>query len=93
MADLSELIFSKDFERYRKQQVMEITKHVHSLLQDSSVDINELRGALELGRRIVRLPLTLVDQEKYAEKLNKMIQTDHVDISTSLVREFLKEIE
>ena len=95
MPDYSELIFSDDFKEYRKQQLTEIVKHVSSIIQGgiySEVRAHaELKGALDLAMRIIRLPAKLVNNEKYAEQLDKTIREDLVNISTFLVREYLKE--
>ena len=94
--DYSDLIFSEDFKAYRKKQLTEIVEYIHSIVRDSmygEIRAQELKGGLDLAVRMIRLPSKLVNKEKYAEKLNKEIQADLIDISTFLVREYLKEIE
>ena len=94
--DYSELIFSEDFKAYRKKQLTEIVRHINGIIRNglhNEVRVQELKGVLDITAKIIRLPSKLVNKEKYAEKLNKEIQADLIDISTFLVREYLKEIE
>ena len=92
--DYSELIFSDDFKEYRKKQLIEVVEHIHGIIKDGihgEVRAQELKGALDITVKLIRLPSKLLNKEKYAEQLNKMIQTDLIEISTFLVREYLKE--
>jgi len=88
--EYNELIFSKDFEQYRREQMLEIVEHISTVLK-TGADAKELKGILDISTKLIRLPAKLVNNKQYAEQLDRVIQTDLVNISTYLVREYLKD--
>ena len=92
MADFKELIISDEFRPYRKRQVTVVVEFIHNDLRsglsgDSNTD--RMRGALDMANRLLRLPGELVNDDKLAENLDKMVQEDLVSISAYLVRSYI----
>lgn len=90
MADFAELIFTEEFKAYQKKEIELIVKHVHQLLETNR-NPEVLRGVLQLASKIIRLPAELDHNASHAEQLAKRVEQNLIDISTSLLREYLKE--
>ena len=83
---LNDLLVSEDFKRYRKAQAKAIVVQVKNLLF-SNTDPKELRGAVEMARKIIRLPEDLTEDKNLQGELNRMIQEDLNQIAVELTRE------
>ncbi len=83
-----DLLTSEDFKRYRKAQAKAIVVQVKNLLF-SNTDPKELRGAVEMARKIIRLPESLTEDKSIRDALNRMIQEDLNQIAVELVREMI----
>ena len=81
-----DLLISEDFKRYRKAQAKAIVLQIKNLLFSNS-DSKELRGAIEMARKIIRLPESLTEDKNIRDTLNRMIQEDLNQIAVELVRE------
>jgi hypothetical protein len=89
VADYKELIFSSDFKAYRKRQLLIVVEFIHAEVKaglSGRANLERLHGALEMASRFLRLPSELVNDDKLAGELDKMIQEDLVSISAYLVR-------
>jgi len=89
MADYKSLVLSNDFKEYRKKQLVEIVTYINTLIKESST--SELKGALEMANRLVRLPSILVNDNDAKTELNAQILTDLIGISAGLVRQALED--
>ena len=81
-----DLLISEDFKRYRKAQAKAIVLQIKNLLFSNS-DSKELRGAIEMARKIIRLPESLTEDKNIQDALNRMIQEDLNQIAVELTRE------
>ena len=87
-----DLLISEDFKLYRKAQAKAIVVQVKNLLF-SNTDPKELRGAVEMARKIIRLPEDLTEDKNLQGELNRMIQEDLNQIAVELTRETIGGIE
>ena len=83
--DWKEIIFTPEFKAYRKQQTEVIARTVHAELKTANPD--RLNGLLDMASKIIKLPSTLIKDEKLDQELNKLVTEDLTEISTKLVRE------
>jgi hypothetical protein len=94
MADYKELIFSDDFKAYRRKQVLCVIEQINELIRKGfyldSMSGQELKGALDMARKLLILPQNLIKDEKLQGELNRLIEEDITDLSAYLVRESLK---
>lgn len=88
--DWNEFIFSDDFREYRRRQVDAIVKHIHGIITDDPIQEHELRGALKMAQRLIRLPMELINNDVRANELNELLKTDSIDITATLVQEYIK---
>jgi len=80
--DWNEFIFSDDFREYRRRQVDAIVKHIHGIITDDPIQEHELRGALKMAQ--------LINNDVRANELNELLKTDSIDITATLVQEYIK---
>ena len=93
MADFKELIFSDDFKAYRKKQLAVVVNHIHNIIKDGiykELQASELRGALIMATKLLKLPSELIGDDKLKDELNKLIQEDLIGLTTHIVRENLR---
>lgn len=83
-----DLIFSEDFKRYRKAQTREIAEFVHTNLYSKNLEYTS--GAMEMARRLIRLPEKLVNDKDMIDDLNRVVQEDLTQLSIEIVREKFK---
>ena len=83
--DWKEIIFSDEFKAYRKEQTEVIARTVNAELKTATSD--RLNGLLDMASKIIRLPSTLIKDEKLELELNKLVTEDLTEITTKLVRE------
>ena len=81
---MKDLIFSEDFARYRRKQIEAVAEYVKSNLFDA--DPRTMFGAIEMARRLVRLPEKICQSKEDKEKLNKLIHEDLNGLYATLTR-------
>ena len=82
-----DLIFSEDFRKYRKAQIREVAEFVNENLYNKGLD--HVAGAMEMARRIIRLPEKLINDKDLIDDLNRVVQEDLTQLSVEIVREKL----
>ena len=93
MADFKELIFSHEFKAYRKKQMLIVVEFINNEVRSGlsgKMNIDRVQGALDMANRLLRLPSELVNDDKLALELDKMVQEDLVSISAYLVRTYFE---
>lgn len=73
---MKELLTSTDFKRYRKKQLEEIVKLVKGEIWCSNPDYAYIKGAIEMGRKMIRLPEELITDNAYKARLSQQVQED-----------------
>jgi len=76
---------SKEFRRYRKAVLEEAVAYLSGMVWDGNP---ELKGALEMLRRIIKLPIWLTGNELLASNL---IQEDIKDFQMRLIKNHIAE--
>ena len=89
--DWKETLLTNEFKAYRKRQVGEIARLIHAELKNASSDY--LRGLLDMANKIIKLPSTLIKDEKLNLELNRLLTEDLTDLTINLVREQLTRKE
>ncbi len=85
--DWKEIIFTPEFKEYRKRQTEVIARLVHAELK--TVNPDRLSGMLDMAHKIIKLPSSLIQDEKLDPELNRLTDEDLTDLTIKLVREHL----
>jgi len=80
-----DLILSPEFALYRKALVRVIVQSIKDCLL--RVDHGELKGILGLSKKVLRLPATLVKDDKLKPELQKMLGEDFNRVYIELARQ------
>ncbi len=84
-----DLIFSEDFAAYRKEQVKVVVAEVKRLLSPGSA--LELYGAMNMAKKILRLPATLTNDKELKMKLAAMLNEDFNRVYVELARQGVED--
>ena len=84
---MKELLTSTDFKRYRKKQVEEIVLFLKARLFNDNLDPAYLRGAIEMGWKMIRLPENLITDNAYKAQLAMQVQEDLNRLFVEMTRE------
>ena len=84
---MKELLISQDFARYRKKQVEEVVNFIKAHIWSKNLDPSYLKGAIEMGRKLIRLPENLVKDKEYELQLGRNIQEDLNQLVVEMTRE------
>jgi len=87
---LHELYTSDEFGRYRKKLIAEVVNYVKIHLFDTTAELSEVRGALEMARRVVRMPEKIGGTQEYIKEVSRIIEKDLNDIYASIVKAHLE---
>ena len=82
---MQEMFQSEEFRRYRKAVLEEAVAYLSGMVWDGSP---ELKGALEMLRRIIKLPIKLTGNELLASNL---IQEDIKDFQMRFIKNHIAE--
>ena len=82
---MQEMFQSKEFRRYRKAVLEEAVAYLSGMVWDGNP---ELKGALEMLRRIIKLPIKLTGNELLASNL---IQEDIKDFQMRFIKNHIAE--
>lgn len=85
MNNAVEFLKSEEFEKYRGLMLEEISNYIVSRLFGKEEDLKELKGAIELSRLIIRLPLKI----RKEEFVGKLINDDLIKFKTNLLEKNL----
>ena len=85
---MQELLLSDEFRLYRKAQILEIVKHTRVMLL-SPDNILELKGALDMARKLMKLPGTFKLSTEIKERINDDIHEDMKEFEVKFVRSHL----
>ncbi|MCK4240808.1 MAG: hypothetical protein KAX30_04235 [Candidatus Atribacteria bacterium] len=88
--DKQELILSKEFSTYRQAEFDEAGKMVGDLFK-SSADPMYIKGALDMLRRIINIPVKFAGSKEAEEATRMMIEKDFNTFKTKFIRGFLDE--
>ena len=84
---MQDLLLSDEFKRYRKAQIMEVVNHVRPMLIDLSTA--ELKGALDMARKLIKLPVTFSLSEEIKDQIKDDIHEDMKEFEIKFVRSHL----
>ena len=82
---MQEMFQSEEFRRYRKAVLEEAVAYLSGMVWDGNP---ELKGALEMLRRIIKLPIKLTGNELLASNL---IQEDIKDFQMRFIKNHIAE--
>lgn len=87
---MKDFLLTEDFKRYRKKQLEVIANHVTAMLWNAKgKDFKEIRGALDIARKIIQLPMEIVDGKEEKESMYVIIQSDIKEFETRFIRAHL----
>ena len=84
-----DLIFSEDFAAYRKEQVKVVVAEIKRHL--TAGDHGCLTGAMDMAKKILRLPRDLTSDEKLKTKLAAMLNEDFNRVYVELARQGVED--
>lgn len=86
---MKELLLSDEFRNYRKKQLGVIVTFISNLLITPN-NYGQIKGALEMAHKIIRLPADVVDWDHEGQSLmNQYIEEDFREFETSYVKKHL----
>lgn len=85
---MQELFLSDEFRRYRKAQIMQIIDHVRPMVL-SPDGTNELKGALDMARKLIKLPGTFKLAKEIKERIKDEAHQDMKEFEVKFVRSHL----
>lgn len=85
---MQELLLSDEFRRYRKAQVLEVVNHVRSMIL-SPENTMELKGALDMARKLMKLPSTFTLSKEVKERIKAELLEDMKEFEVKFVRSHL----
>ena len=83
-----DLIFSDKFSDYRKAELNEAGKMIEDLFKDS-IDPVYVKGALDMLRRIITIPVKFAGSKEAEEMASIMIKKDFNEFKARFIRSFL----
>ena len=83
-----DIIFSKEFSIYRQAEFDEAGKMVGDLFK-SSADPMYIKGALDMLRRIINIPVKFAGSKEAEELARMMIEKDFNDFKAKFIKGFL----
>ncbi len=84
-----DLIFSEDFAAYRKEQVKVVVGEIKRHL--NAGDHGCLTGAMDMAKKILRLPATLTNDKELKMKLTAMLNEDFNRVYVELARQGVED--
>ncbi len=84
-----DLIFSEDFAAYRKEQVKVVVGEIKLKMNMGNAD--RLIGAVDMAKKILRLPRELTTDEKLKTKLMAMLNEDFNRVYVELARQGVED--
>ena len=91
MGEIQELIFSDEFRRYRREELKVAVNFIKDRIFDDSLDKAELKGGLEIIRKIVKIPAGFSLSEANKAKVNEMVIEDLNWVNAQLVRQSIEQ--
>lgn len=88
---MKELLISDEFRQYRKAQIDEIVEALRSMLSSNNPDPGELKGAMIITKKLLRLPEKLIQGEKGKELMMAMVEEDMKSFHVRFVRSHIME--
>ena len=88
---MQDLFLSDEFRRYRKAQIMEVVNHVRPMViapLDGHTTA-ELKGALDMARKLMRLPGTFKLSNAIKERITDELHEDMKEFEIKFVRSHL----
>lgn len=90
MADFRELFTSSDFAAYQERVVDEVVGWAAAMLYDvNGINKNELRGGIDMARRILELPGNIVNDGPLAKRISAQVSARLMSIPAQLLRKEL----
>ncbi len=86
----SEWLLSPDFEEYRKAEMRIGAEFIHEMWKNAS-DPAYIRGATEMLRKIIRLPVEMGGTEEERAKGKSLIAQAYTEVESRLLRVVINE--
>lgn len=87
---MQELLRSDEFRAFRKAQIQTIVEHIAPFLfMPEAYQAGELKGALDLARKLIQLPTKLAKGTESADLIKLMITEDIRDFQARFIKKHI----
>ena len=87
---MQELLLSDDFRKYRKAQIKQIVDHVYPMLLSlEKYQPGEIKGAVDMARKLIKLPLEFNLSKGNKDNIREQIKQDMKEFEVKFVRSHL----
>jgi hypothetical protein len=83
---MQELLFSEDFALYRRMEITLGSMILSGILSNNDISKDYLRGALDMLRMIVKIPLECARDEETKETIKAMVARDIGIVEATILR-------
>ena len=89
--ELSQLLFSDDFEAYRVLELDEGTRFIKELFVKDFTNPEYTKGAIAMLRTIVRLPKNMAKTQQQKERAEEIIKRSFSQLEVKIMRKMMED--